>query len=129
MYGGKVYSISSSSVTLVSGALTVLAGSSDLKYIVSDSRVHRFNGNGYDFHLGINQNTDYSIYSYGSAYIVTGWTVLSPANNNTISQSLYVVNDKTGSAVTLSYYSITAYRNSLNYVPIRTSPLLTKMHF
>ena len=108
----------------------MLAGSSDLKYIVSDSRVYRFNGNGYAFHLGINSHTVYSIYSHDSAYIVTGWTVQQAAtNNNNISQSLYVVNDKTGSAFTLGYYNIQAYKNSLDYVPIRTSPLLTKMHF
>lgn len=129
MYDNKVYSISSSGLSLISGNLSIQAVSSDMTYVVASNAVYRYAANSYTRILGLISHTNYWITSFGSAFVVWGATSQPSASNYNVNQTIYVVNDVIGAADPPFSYSIVSYNNKLTYVPVHTSPSLTKLHF
>lgn len=128
--GTKVYTLSSTSLTLINTfSSAIQASSADLTYVISGGLLYRLQSGTYRQIQTLTTFNQYKIRSLQDQLVIYGWSSTSSADNiTTVNMRLYVCMFQTSLTI-INNFNITSTNSPINYIPVMISPSLTKIHY
>lgn len=127
--GTKVYTLSSTSLTLINTFTSAIqASSADLVYVISGGLLYRLQSTTYRQIQTLSSFDQYKIRSLQDQLIIYGWSSTSSGGKFNVKMRLYVCAYQTSLNI-ITNFNLTSSDSALSYIPVMVSPSLTKLHY